>query len=72
MAAPGTVYLSYADTAEKAGEIIIDNLGGSVEYARKYGIGWIGKTLPAGTGTGRRKKYDYIKWMLPGFMLIVR
>ena len=144
--APGTVYLSYADTAEKAGEIIIDNLGGSVEYARntkagavltsqfgdqpedfkeatirigpgagltisadmrvkdvslesassylviptpateedptpvltieslehKHGIGWLGKTLPAGTGTGRRKKYDYIKWMLPGFMLIVK
>ena len=38
----------------------------------KHGIGWIGKTLPAGTGTGRRKKYDYIKWILPGLMLFVR
>ena len=146
MAAPSTVYISYADTAEKAGEIIIDNLGGSVEYARntkagavltsqfsdqpedfkeatirigpgagltisadmrvkdvsleaassylviptpameedptpvltieslehKHGIGWLGKTLPAGSGTGRRKKYDYIKWILPGLMLFVR
>ena len=144
--APGTVYLSYADTAEKAGEIVIDNLGGSIVYARdtkagavltsqfgdqpedfrnatvrlgtgagltintdlrvkdvsleaasaflvfpmpetaesaipvltisspehKHGRGWLGKVLPDGTGAAPRKTYAYVRWILPGMMVIIR